>query len=262
VLDAAGNLYVADTNNNAIRKVVTASGAVTTVAGQDGVAGSTDGANSQAQFHFPSGIGIDLAGNLFVADTDNHTLRKIALSGAVSTLAGLAGTSGSVDGTGTAVRLNFPTGVAVNSAGDVYLADASNHTIRLGVVLAAPSFATQPQSRTATVGENVTLSVTATGKPASTYQWFFNGAMIGGATSDTLVLNSVQIANAGNYTVAITNSSGTVTSNQATLTVNSAGSGTSGGGSSGGGGGGALSSWFYGALLLLAAVRRKFRGRQ
>jgi uncharacterized membrane protein YgcG len=128
--------------------------------------------------------------------------------------------------------------------------------------LAAPSFATQPQSRTATVGENVTLSVTATGKPASTYQWFFNGAMIGGATSDTLVLNSVQIANAGNYTVAITNSSGTVTSNQATLTVNSAGSGTSGGGSSGGGGGGALSSWFYGALLLLAAVRRKFRGRQ
>jgi hypothetical protein len=261
VLDATGNLFVADTNNNAIRKLVTASGAVSTVAGQDGVGGSTDGAEGQAQFHFPSGLGIDLAGNLFIADTDNHTLREIALAGAVSTLAGLAGTSGNADGMGTAARFNFPTGVAVNNAGDVYLADASNHTIRLCVVLTAPSFATQPQSRTATVGENVTLSVTATGKPAPTCQWFFNGVLIGGATSDTLVLNSVQMANAGNYTVAVTNSSGTVTSNQAALNVNPAGGGSSGGGSSGGGGG-ALSPWFYEALLLLVAVRRRFRRRQ
>ena len=101
ILDGSGNLFVADTNNNAIRKLVVASGAVSTVAGQAGVAGSTDGGNSQAQFHFPSRLGIDAAGNLYVADTDNHTLREIALSsGAVSTLAGLAGTNGSTDGTG------------------------------------------------------------------------------------------------------------------------------------------------------------------
>jgi hypothetical protein len=259
VLDASGNLFVADTNNNAIRKVVTSSGTVTTVAGQNGVAGSTDGASGQAQFYFPSGIGIDPAGNLFVADTDNHTLREIALAGTVSTPAGLAGTSGSADGMGTAARFNFPTGVAVNSAGDVYLADASNHTIRLGVVLTAPSIATQPQNRTATVGENVTLSVTASGKPAPACQWLFNGVIIGGATGDTLVLNNVQSANAGDYTVTVTNSAGTVTSSQATLTVNPASGGSVGASSGGGGGGGALSPWFYGVLLLLAAARRRFR---
>ena len=259
VLDASGNLFVADTNNNAIRKVVASSGTVTTVAGQNGVAGSADGASGQAQFYFPSGIGIDSAGNLFVADTDNHTLREIALAGTVSTPAGLAGAIGNADGMGTAARFNFPTGVAVNNAGDVYLADASNHTIRLCFVLTAPSITTQPQSRTATVGENVTLSVIVAGKPAPTCQWFFNGVMIGGATSDTLVISNVQSANAGNYTVAVTNSAGTATSSQATLTVNPASGGSTGASSSRGGGGGALSPWFYGALLLLAAARRKFR---
>ena len=92
-----------------------ATGVVTTVAGQTGVAGSADGANSQAQFYFPSGVAVDTAGNLYIADTDNHTLREIVASGAVSTLAGLAGISGSADGTGTAARFNFPTGVAVDS---------------------------------------------------------------------------------------------------------------------------------------------------
>ena len=261
-LDASGSLFVADTNNNAVRKVVVGSGLVTTVAGQDGIAGSLDGGTSQAQFHFPSGIGIDSAGNLFVADTDNHTLREISLAGTVSTLAGLAGTAGSADGTGTAARFNFPTGVAVNLAGDVYLADASNHTIRLGVVLTAPSVVTQPQSRTVTVGENVTFSVAATGKPAPTYQWFLNGVAISGAVSDTLVLNNVQIASTGNYSVAVANVAGTATSNQAALTVNSAGGGSSSGPSGGGGGGGgAPSHWFYGALLILVAVRRQFRRR-
>ena len=261
VLDAAGNLFVADTNNNAIRKVVPASGAVTTVAGQTGVAGSTDGTNSQAQFHFPSGIGIDAAGNLLVADTDNHTLREIALSGAVSTLAGLAGSSGSADGTGTVARFNFPTGVAANSAGDVYLADASNHAIRLCVVPTAPAITAQPQSQTVTAGQNVTFSVTATGKPAPTYQWFFGGVMINGATSSTLALNSVQTTSAGNYTVTVTNSSGAVTSSQAALTVTPAGGGGGSSPGGGGGGGGAPSVWFYGALTLLALARR-MRHRQ
>jgi sugar lactone lactonase YvrE len=262
VLDASGNLFIADTNNNAVRKLVLASGAVTTAAGQTGIAGSADGPSSQAQFHFPSGIGIDAAGNLYVADTDNDTLRKIALSGAVSTLAGLAGTSGSADGTGTAARFNFPTGVAANSTGDIYLADTNNHTIRLCVVPAAPSITTQPQSQTVTAGANVTFSVTATGKPAPTYQWLFDGTAISGATSSTLTLNNVQPASAGYYSVLVTNSTRSLTSDQATLTVNSAGggsSGGSGGGGGGGGGGGAPSLWFCSVLLLLAAARRTFR---
>ncbi len=244
-------------NNNAIRKLVLASGAVTTVAGQTGVAGSADGPVSQAQFHFPSGLGLDAAGNLYVADIDNDTLRMISPSGAVSTLAGLAGVSGSTDGTGTAAQFNFPTGVAADSAGDVYLADTNNHTIRLAVVPIGPSITVQPQNQTVTAGASVTFSVTATGKPAPTYQWLFNDSAISGATSSTLTLNNVQTASAGYYSVSVTNSTRSMTSNEAQLTVNSAGSGSSGGGG-GGGGGGAPSVWFCSALLILAAARRTF----
>jgi sugar lactone lactonase YvrE len=257
VLDASGNLFIADTNNNAIRKLVASTGVVTTVTGLTGSIGSADGPSSQAQFHFPSGIGIDAAGNLYVADTDNQTLRKIALSGAVSTLAGLAGTSGSADGTGTAARFDFPTGVALNNAGNVYLADTNNHTIRLCVVPIAPAITTQPQNQTVTAGANVTFSVTASGKPAPTYQWLFDGTAISGATSSTLALNNVQPASAGYYSVLVTNSTRSLTSDQAILTVNSAGGGSSGG--SGGGGGGAPSLWCCSVLLLLAAARRTFR---
>ena len=259
-LDSSGDLFVADTNNNAIRKLVLASGAVTTVAGQTGVAGSADGPVSQAQFHFPSGLGLDAAGNLYVADIDNDTLRMISPSGAVSTLAGLAGVSGSTDGTGTAAQFNFPTGVAADSAGDVYLADTNNHTIRLAVVPIGPSITVQPQNQTVTAGASVTFSVTATGKPAPTYQWLFNDSAISGATSSTLTLNNVQTASAGYYSVSVTNSTRSMTSNEAQLTVNSAGSGSSGGGG-GGGGGGAPSVWFCSALLILAAARRTFRRR-
>lgn len=251
-LDSSGNLFVADTNNNTIRRLVLASGAVTTVAGQAGNAGTADGSNSQAQFFFPSGICIDSTGNLYVADTDNHTLREIMPSGTVSTLAGLAGIRGRADGTGTAARFNFPTGAAISGAGDVYLADTSNHAIRVCVIPSGPSITTQPQSQAVTAGANVTFSVAATGKPAPTYQWFFNGNMISGATGSTLTLSNVQTTNSGTYTVAVTNSASTATSNPATLTVNPARSG----GGGGSGGGGAPSFWFYGALSLLAFANR------
>jgi len=184
---------------------------VTTVAGQSGVAGSADGPVSQAQFHFPSGIGIDAAGNLYVADTDNDTLRMISPSGAVSTLAGLAGVGGSTDGTGTAARFNFPTGVAADSAGDVYLADTNNQTIRLFVIPIGPSITVQPQNQAVTAGATVTFSVTATGKPVPTYQWLFNDSAISGATSSTLALNNVQSASAGYYSVSVTNSTRSMT---------------------------------------------------
>jgi hypothetical protein len=263
-LDGSGDLFVADTNNNAIRKIAVATGVVTTVAGSEtGVPGSADGANSHAMFHYPSGVAVDSAGNLYVADTDNHTLREITPNGAVSTLAGLAGAHGGADGIGTAVRFNYPTGVAVDSSGKVYIADTNNDTIRFAVVPAAPTITTQPQGQTVTAGVTVALSVTATGSPTPTYQWSFDGATISGANSSTLTINNVQSANAGNYTVSVANSSGTVTSNTASLTVNpvvtppSGGGGS--GGSGGGGGGGAPSVWFYGVLGLLAITRRMFR---
>jgi sugar lactone lactonase YvrE len=128
-VDSAGNLYVGDTLNTAIRKI-TPAGAVTTLAGTADMAGSTDGTGATARFYFPAGAAIDGAGNVYVADRNNHTIRKITTAGVVTTLAGTAGMLGSVDGTGAAARFSFPTGVAIDSAGNLYVADEENATIR------------------------------------------------------------------------------------------------------------------------------------
>jgi sugar lactone lactonase YvrE len=127
--DSAGNLYVADWGNSTIRKI-TPAGVVTTLAGTAGVRGSTDGTGAAARFNSPSGVATDSAGNVYVADMYNHTIRKITPAGVVTTLAGTAGASGSTDGTGAAARFKGPISVAADSAGNVYVADTFNHTIR------------------------------------------------------------------------------------------------------------------------------------
>jgi sugar lactone lactonase YvrE len=254
VLDRAGNLFVADTNSNAIKKIVLATSTMTTVAGT-GVTGADDGAADQARFNFPSGIAADGAGNLLIADTDNHAIRQITAAGVVSTIAGLSGTSGIADGVGATARFNYPTGITVDDTGNLYIADTNNHTIRLAYFAAGPAITAQPQSQTVTVSSNVQFSVLASGKPVPTYQWSFNGVAISGATSSTLSLTNVQLSHAGTYTVTVANASGSATSNAATLAVNPAAPAPSGGGSSGSSGGGAMEAWFATALALIATAR-------
>jgi hypothetical protein len=128
-VDSTGNVYVADGGNNTIRKV-TPTGVVTTLAGQPGSSGSNDGLGSAARFNFPASVAVDSAGTVYVADQYNQTIRKVTPAGGVTTLAGLAGVPGSTDGTGTAARFNSPTGVGVDGAGNVYVADHSGNTIR------------------------------------------------------------------------------------------------------------------------------------
>ena len=128
-VDTTNNIYVADTNNSTIRKI-TSAGVVTTLAGTAGAAGSTDGTGSAARFLYPQSIAADTAGNVFVADTENHTIRKITSAGVVTTFAGTAGVPGSADGTGSAARFASPRGVAVDSAGNVFVGDSSNNMIR------------------------------------------------------------------------------------------------------------------------------------
>ena len=124
-VDSAGNLYVADTQNNTIRKV-SATGMVTTLAG------------SAARFNLPDGVAADNAGNVYVADSAHYTIRKVSPEGIVTTLAGNASITnrvgqsegGSSDGQGSAARFSYLTGIAVDRAGNVYVADTYNHTIR------------------------------------------------------------------------------------------------------------------------------------
>ena len=129
VYDGNGNLYVTDYGNNAIRKIVIATGAVTTLAGSTTV-GFADNTGVAARFNSPSGVAYDGNANLYIADKGNNAIRKIVIAtGAVTTLAG-SSTSGYADGTGAAARFNSPDGLACDASGNVYVADNGNNEIR------------------------------------------------------------------------------------------------------------------------------------
>lgn len=157
-VDGAGNVYVSDTSNNTIRKV-TPAGVVTTLAGlASSQGGSADGAGTNAAFRLPKGLAVDGAGNVYVADQDNHALRKLTPAGVVTTIGGNTSITnengrpvgGYADGTGGGARFNGPSGVAVDGAGNLHVADQLNHMIRKGtagslppeIVFSNPGFAT------------------------------------------------------------------------------------------------------------------------
>jgi sugar lactone lactonase YvrE len=125
--DASGNIYVAEVNNNKIRKISPAA-VVTTLAGS-GRFGSADGVGAAASFDWPAGVAVDASGNVYVADQGNNTIRKITSAGVVTTFAG-SSSAGAADGAGTAASFNSPTGVAVDGSGNVYVADRNNNKIR------------------------------------------------------------------------------------------------------------------------------------
>ena len=176
VFDSAGNLLVADSLNHAIRKV-TPDGDVTTLAGKLGVSGTADGPADVARFNEPYGIALDAQGNLFVADSRNHTIRRIASDLTVTTVAGAAGLTGSADGTGADARFNEPSGVAVANGGLLVVADTNNETVR-----------------TITTGGVVT---TLAGTPGE-----FGRVDSGGASARFAYPRGVSLDAAGNYLIA------------------------------------------------------------
>lgn len=128
--DSAGNFYVADTGNHTLRKIAT-NGVVTTLAGSAGAAATTDGSGAAARFNKPSGVAVTPDGTLiYVAEETGNVIRRVTSAGVVTTLAGAAGAAGSADGSGAAARFNQPAGLALDSTGNVYVADFGNHTVR------------------------------------------------------------------------------------------------------------------------------------
>lgn len=125
----AGVITVADTANALIRRISDL-GVVSTLAGSPTARGNADGTGAAATFQSPAGLALDPAGNVYLADTQNHTIRRVTPAGVVTTLAGAAGSPGSADGTGTAARFNQPRGVAVAAGGDLWVADTGNNLLR------------------------------------------------------------------------------------------------------------------------------------
>jgi sugar lactone lactonase YvrE len=126
-VDFTGNVYVADSGNNIIRKI-TSSGVVTTLAGS-GTVTYLDGNGTLAGFNNPCGIAVDTSGNVYIGERFNHRIRKITPQGVVTTLAG-SGIGTYLDGNGTLAGFNSPFGLTIDSSGNVYVADTTNNRIR------------------------------------------------------------------------------------------------------------------------------------
>ena len=190
------NLFVADTANHTIRKIVISTGVVTTIAGSAGIVGTTDGTGTVARFNVPCGIITD-GTNLFVADTYNYTIRKVQslvggsiqvrplnLTNTVTTIAGAALSTGTTDGIGTAVRFNRPYGITTPDGINLYIADANNSTIRKMVISTGVV-------STIAGSAGVTGSTDATGTAAR-----FNGPT--GITTDG---TNLFVSDSNNYTI-------------------------------------------------------------
>jgi len=234
--DAAGNVYIADTFNNRIRKVNT-NGIITTVAGNGTPAYTgNNGAATNASLYWPAGVTVDAAGNLYIADTLNERVRKVGTNGIITTVAGngVAGYAGD-GGAGTNASLSGPAAVAVDGWGNLYIADNNNNLIRR---VATNGIITTVAGNAAAAGSSGGYSGDGT---AAINAWLDNPQGVGFdaagnlyiadtlnnrvrrvllyASQPTLTLNSAGTANAGNYSVVITNSFGSVTSAVASLTV-------------------------------------------
>jgi kumamolisin len=218
-VDGTGNVYVADFNNDVVRKI--AGGQVTTLAGQAGIAGYLDGPELKALFNEPNGVTVDWSGNVYVTDgtfTDvgnNNLIREISPAGVVTTLAGDPTNLGSADGTGTSAEFYCPQATAINRQGELFIADTFNQTIRIAGI--APQIPTPPVAQIITVGQPVTFSFTPSGTGPFTYQWKKNGSTISGAASSTYSIASVAASSGGDYSVMVTSPFGSVTSSSVAL---------------------------------------------
>jgi sugar lactone lactonase YvrE len=212
-VDALGNVFVADTSNNVIRKITSAN-VVSTFAGAAGSIGSADGTGSAARFYSPGGVAVDASGNVFVADTGNNVIRKITSAGVVSTFAGASGSVGTTDGTGSAARFNNPQGVAVDALGNLFVADTGNSVIRKitsGRLVSTFARCTRPRGVAVDASGNVFAPLTSTSfiqkfTSAGVVSFFFEISMADPLFADlsSMVFEGIAVDASGNLVVVDT----------------------------------------------------------
>jgi hypothetical protein len=193
-------IFVADTANSTIR-LVTADGATSTIAGAAGQPGTADAPGTAARFNAPTGLALDAAGNLFVADTGNHTIRRMAPDGTVTTIAGLAGTAGAADGTGTAALFNSPTGLALGGDGSVYVADAGNSLLRR---ITADGVVTTITGGTFNAAAGIAVDEVGTLYVGDTNNHLISQGVLGAAVPPAIVAQPASASVAGGATATFT----------------------------------------------------------
>jgi sugar lactone lactonase YvrE len=169
-LDTSGNLYIADAGNNAIRKVTAATGIINTVAGQGGYTGmgysGDGGAATSAKLSYPAGVGVDAAGNVYIADTDNYVLREVtAADGNINTISGRAGFCTTLSGDGGPANLAgicYAPGVALDGQGNLYVAEEGFNRIRKIMPASAPPSNTTAEPAFSVVAGSYVTSQTLT----------------------------------------------------------------------------------------------------
>ena len=192
--DGEGNLYVADTNNHAIRKIVISTKTVSTFSGLLGTSGTTD---SPARFTSPRGIWGD-GKNLYVSD-GSHTIRKIVIAtGAVTTIAGSAGSSGSHDATGTAATFDDPRGIWGDGAGNLYIGESGNHSIRK-MVLSTGAVSTLAGSNSSPAATDATGTAARFNSPTGVWG---DGTNLYVADRDNRTIRKIVISSAAVTTLA------------------------------------------------------------
>ena len=258
-VDNGGNLFIADSLIQRIRKV-DVNGIITTVAGNGSAGFSGDGnAAINAALYYPGGVAVDNAGNLFITDSSNNRIRKVDVNGIISTAAGNGSAGFSGDGNGAAnAALYYPFGVGLDNGGNLFIADTYNHRVRkvmhanlstltlanitlynignysvivsnssgsvtssVAALNMLPYITVQPANRTtAATGSSPSFSVAAAGSMPLGYQWYYAGTnLLQSGPDTTLTLSDVSTNNSGIYTVVVTNAYGSVTSQVASLVV-------------------------------------------
>jgi sugar lactone lactonase YvrE len=230
-LDAMGELYIADLDNNRIRKVDT-NGIITTVAGNGRYGYAVDGGPAtNASLSNPQGAAVDLIGNLYIADTRNYCIRKVNKQGIITTVAGRGGVNYPPGDGGAATNggLSYPWFVTLDAIGELYIADHGNNRIRKvdtnGIITTVAGNGNRAYGGDGGAATNASLNgpaCVALDAAGNLYiaDWYNNRIReVHFAGFPTLTLSNVSVANAGNYSVVVTSKYGSATSEVAVLTV-------------------------------------------